>query len=63
MTWLPTFQEMRRAAFAMLGDVEDVLRSDWRSGTGPTTEQADAATEARRYIAEAKAALDRAARR
>ena len=62
MTRLPTFQEMRREAFAMLGDVEDVLRSDWRSGTGPTTEQADAAMQARRHIAEAKAALDEAAR-
>lgn len=63
MSQLPTFQEMRHEAFAMLGDVEDVLRSDWRSGTGPTTAQADSATEARRYIAEAKATLDQAARR
>jgi hypothetical protein len=59
---LPTFEDMRREAFGMLGDVEDVLRSDWRSGTGPTTEQADAAMQARRHIAKAKAALDQAAR-
>jgi hypothetical protein len=62
MTQLPTFQEMRREAYAKLGDVEDILRSDWRSGTGPTTEEADAGSEARRYIAKAKAALNRAAR-
>ena len=62
MNRLPTFEDMRREAFGMLGDVEDVLRSDWRSGTGPTTEQADAAMQPRRHIAEAKAALDEAAR-
>jgi hypothetical protein len=52
---LPTFQEMRRNAFRGLGDVEDELRSDWRSGTGPTTAQAKI------HIAKAKNALDRAA--
>jgi hypothetical protein len=62
MSGLPTFQDMRREAFARLGDVEDVLRSDWRSGAGPTSEQADAAMQARRHIAKAKAALDQAAR-
>lgn len=57
---LPTFEEMRRNAFALLGDVEDELRSDWRAGAGPTSEQAEALRDARRAIAQAKAALDRA---
>lgn len=61
-TNLPTFEDMRRAAFRLLGDAEDELRSDWRSDAGPTSEQADAAREARQFIARAKAALDRAAR-
>ncbi|MBT2549747.1 hypothetical protein [Arthrobacter sp. ISL-65] len=59
---LPTFDEIRSNAFAMLGDVEDELRSDWREGTGPNAEQAAALRGARRAVAEAKAALDRAAR-
>ena len=59
---LPTWEEMRRNAFALLGDAEDELRSDWRSGTGPTLEQARAKNEAQEHIAKAKAALDRAAR-
>lgn len=58
---LPTFQEMRRNAHAMLGDVEDELRSDWREGTGPTKAQAEAARRARDLIVQAKAALDQAA--
>ncbi|WP_185982259.1 hypothetical protein [Arthrobacter sp. KBS0703] len=53
---------MRSNAFAMLGDVEDELRSDWRDGTGPSADQAQALREARQAIAQAKAALDRAAR-
>jgi len=57
---LPTFDDMRANAFALLGDVEDELRSDWRPGTGPTHEQAEALQDARRAIREAKAALDRA---
>lgn len=61
MPQLPTFQEMRRTAHALLGDAEDELRSDWRDGAGPTPEQARAAGEARSLIAQAKAALDRAA--
>ncbi|MET4143827.1 hypothetical protein [Arthrobacter sp. UYCo732] len=59
---LPTFDDMRAKAFAMLGDVEDELRSDWREGTGPDTDQAEALRDARRAIAQAKSALDRAAR-
>lgn len=59
---LPTFEDMRSRAFALLGDVEDELRSDWRPGAGPNDEQADALRDARRAIRDAKAALDRAAR-
>ena len=59
---LPTFEEMRRNAHRLLGDAQDELRSDWRPGTGPTDAQADAAAEAREFIAKAKDALDRAAR-
>jgi hypothetical protein len=62
MSDLPTFEDMRSAAFTLLGDAEDWLRSDWRNGTGPTREQAAAATDAKVAIAQAKAALDRAAR-
>lgn len=59
---LPSFEEMRARAFALLGDAEDELRSDWRPGTGPTAEQGRAASEAKQAIAQAKAALNRAAR-
>lgn len=31
---LPTFDELRSNAFALLGDVEDELRSDWHDGAG-----------------------------
>ncbi len=62
MSTLPTFEEMRCNAFALLGDAEDELRSDWRPGAGPTKEQAQATAEARRHIAAAKAELDRAGR-
>lgn len=57
---LPTFDDIRSNAFALLGDVEDELRSDWRDGAGPNHDQADALREARQAIARAKAALDRA---
>lgn len=59
---LPTFDDMRSNAFVLLGDAEDELRSDWREGTGPSHEQADALREAWQAIAKAKAALDRAGR-
>jgi hypothetical protein len=59
---LPTFEDMRSNAFALLGDAEDELRSDWREGTGPNREQGKALREAREAIAQAKAALDAAAR-
>lgn len=59
---LPTFDDIRANTFAMLGDVEDELRSDWREGTGPTELHAEAFHEATKAIAQARAALDRAAR-
>jgi hypothetical protein len=58
----PTFEDARSNAFAMLGDVEDELRTGWREGTGPRYDQVDALLEARQAIANAKAALDRAGR-
>ena len=61
MSELPTFEDMRRRAYPLLGDVEDELRSDWRPGTGPTREQAQAAHEARKFIRQAKDALNQAA--
>lgn len=59
---LPTFEDIRARAFGLLGDPEDELRSDGQPGTGPTAEQGRAASEAKQAIAQAKAALDRAAR-
>jgi hypothetical protein len=59
---LSTFEEMRRNADKQLGDVEGELRSDWRTGTGPTKDQAAAWHEARSFVDKAKAALDRAGR-
>lgn len=59
---LSTFEEMRRNAHKQLGDVEDELRSDWRTGTRPTKDQAAAWHKARNFIDKAKAALDRAGR-
>lgn len=61
MPELPTFEEMRQRAYVLLGDAEDELRSDWRTGTGPTPEQGRAARGPRELIAQAKAALNRAA--
>lgn len=59
---LPSFEEIRANAHRILGDAEDELRSDWRSGAGPeTAEQGRARVEALQHIARAKAALDRAA--
>lgn len=60
MTDLPTFEDMRRRAHALLGDAADELRSDWRPGAGPSREQSQAAREASELIAKARAALDRA---
>lgn len=59
---LPTFDDMRRQAECLLADAQDVLRSDWRVTSEPTDEQASALHDAVRAIADAKAALQRAAR-
>lgn len=59
---LPRFADIRRDAFGLLGRVQDVLRSDRRPGTCPTTGQGDALGDAQRNIAAAKDALDRAVR-
>ncbi len=58
---LPTFQEIRSDAYRLLGDTQDVLRSDWPEGHGPTAKQAKAVAKARDHIAKAKAALNEAA--
>jgi hypothetical protein len=58
---LPTFEDIRAHAYAVLGDAADWLRSDWRPGTGPTAAAADAVTDARAAISAAKTALNRAA--
>lgn len=44
MSELPTFEDMRHRAFALLSDAEDELRSDWQTGAGPTIEQGQAAS-------------------
>uniref|UniRef100_UPI003F497D00 hypothetical protein n=1 Tax=Promicromonospora sp. CA-289581 TaxID=3240013 RepID=UPI003F497D00 len=62
MTALPTFHQIRDNAYAALGDVQDELRSDWRPGTGPTPQQREALDRARTLIAQAKDALNEAAR-
>ena len=59
---LPTFQEMRRDALRLLGDAQDVLRSDWADGSGPTDAQSAAVSRAKALIVKAKTELDRAAR-
>jgi hypothetical protein len=53
---LPTFEEMLRNAFAMLGDVEDELHSDWRDGTEPTATRGAAARRAKGLIAQTSSA-------
>ena len=58
---LPTFEDMRRNAYALLGDAQDELRSDWRPGTGPNAEQAAALHLAKMAIAQAKSHLNTAA--
>lgn len=59
---LPTFEEIRAEAYRVLGDAQDVLLSDWLPGTGPTDSQAGALRDARLAIADAKSALNDAAR-
>lgn len=58
---LPSFEDGRRAAYRLLGDAADELRSDWREGAGPTPEQAAAKRRAMELIGQAKDALNEAA--
>lgn len=58
---LPSFEEMRRNAYKLLGDAQDELYSDWFPGEGPDSAQRDAATKALRHITKAKQALNEAA--
>lgn len=58
-----TFEDIRSKIYGLLGDIQDWARSDRAPGTGPTGEQADALTEAVRYVGLAKDALNRAAKR
>lgn len=58
---LPTFEEIRAEAYRLLGDAQDVLRSDWRAGAGPSDVQANSLRDARIAIADAKQALNDAA--
>lgn len=62
MSDLPSFEDIRADMFRRLGDVQDVARSDWRPGAGPTKRQLAALARARNHIIAAKAALDAAAR-
>ncbi|MDO8183948.1 hypothetical protein Q5424_08365 [Conexibacter sp. JD483] len=57
----PTWEEMRADAYRQIGDAADALRSDWRADAAPTRAQLDARSEALDHIANAKAALNRAA--
>jgi hypothetical protein len=57
---LPSCSEVRTDAYRRLGNVEDVLRSDWRPGGEPTARQARAMRKAAKAIAEAKAWLTEA---
>lgn len=55
-----TFEAMRHEAYRLLGDAQDVLRSDWHDN--PSGEQVKALHQARKLIGEAKDALNDAAR-
>lgn len=61
MSHLPTFEDMRRTAYRLLGDVEQELRSDWAPGTGPTPKQAAYLRDVRLHIARARTSLTNAA--
>jgi hypothetical protein len=58
---LPALRRCLSWAYKLLGDAEDWLRSDWRPGTAPGTDQAAALRDARAAIREAKEALNKAA--
>ncbi|PSK95819.1 hypothetical protein CLV30_12871 [Haloactinopolyspora alba] len=57
-----TFEQMRRESFRLLGEAQDVLRSDWRETADLTREQVEARERACAYIDIAKGALDEAGR-
>jgi hypothetical protein len=59
---LPSFEDIRVQAYAVLGDAEDWMRSDWRPGTGPSAAANRARIQAVKAIAAAKCALNAAAR-
>lgn len=54
---LPSFEEMRRNAYKLLGDAQQELYSDWRPDGAPNRKQLEAAREALRHITKAKQAL------
>ncbi|MBN1173777.1 MAG: hypothetical protein JXA67_16515 [Micromonosporaceae bacterium] len=54
-----SFEELRTAAYALLGDASDWLRSDWQGRLTP--QQAEGRRQALRHIALAKEALNQAA--
>ena len=60
MRHLPAFETLRAAAYRLLGDAEDWLRSDWQQASQPTPPQLAALRQARTHISRAKAALNRA---
>lgn len=61
MSSLPSFEDIRRDMYRLLGDVLDVARSDCRPDARPTKRQAAALARARRHIDAAKNALNAAA--
>lgn len=57
---MQAFEEARSEAYRLLGDVQDLLDTDFSPGTAPTGLAAAALTEALRHIDAAEDALDRA---
>jgi hypothetical protein len=58
---LPTFEDVRAQAYALLGDAADWLRSDYLAGSGPCPEAAGGVRQACVAIGAAKTALNEAA--
>lgn len=57
---MQAFEEARSQAYRLLGDVQDLLDTDFSPGTAPTGLAAAALAEALRHIDSAEDALDRA---
>ena len=57
---MQTFQEARSRVYDLLGDVRDLLGTEFAPGTAPTGLAAAALGEALRHIDAAEDALDRA---